>query len=180
MPKSIRPPRAVTVAAEALGLTRRLLIPGLVACAAVLALGVSTPASADRGRDFRPDYCDVDHDHRSHAADYYDYYPADRFYRAGRTNRNAGLRYRHDPYAAGFSSRRQPFTRRSKLVSRDIFATRGRASIVVTEEVVFSRRGARRVCTVAPRGPDRNLVPYRRLQRIANRSCSRFARVRIY
>ncbi len=31
----------------------------------------------------KPAYCNINHDHRSHNANYYDYYPQDNYYRAG-------------------------------------------------------------------------------------------------
>jgi hypothetical protein len=44
----------------------------------LLALGVTAAMAGHK-----PDYCDYDHDHRSHASNYYSYYPADRYSRAG-------------------------------------------------------------------------------------------------
>ncbi len=44
----------------------------------------------------RPDYCSIDHDHRSHNAKYYDYYDHDKYYRAGpyrSSGRNSGVSF---------------------------------------------------------------------------------------
>jgi hypothetical protein len=44
----------------------------------------------------KPAYCNIDHDHRSHNANYYDYYPQDKYYRAGpyRSSRqNSGVSF---------------------------------------------------------------------------------------
>ncbi|MBI1391742.1 MAG: hypothetical protein GC152_03270 [Alphaproteobacteria bacterium] len=147
--------------------------------AAVLAFAVFGAAPAEARRGDRPARCDVTHDHRSHAANYYDFYAADRFYRAG-PYRTAGVSVtigRND-YYGGRGYRGRP---RNQIVFRDVIPTRGQARIIVTEEIVYrgrSNRG-RRVCTIAPVGRDANLVPYRRLQRIAAQSCSRGAAVRI-
>ena len=60
------------------------------------------------------------------------------------------------------------------------FSTRFRATIVLTEDVVRSRRGPQQVCTVSVRGPQARLVPKKRLRRIARNNCSRRAKIRIY
>ena len=156
---------------------------------AVLALGFNA-ASAK----YRPDPCSVDHDHRSHHADYYDYYAADKYYRAG-PYRKGGLSFsirlgdngyvdfhdgyaRYDRYDRG---RRHGYRgRRGRVLNREVYDTRYRARIVLTEEVVRTRRGPRLVCTVAARGPEADYVSKRRLKRIARRDCSHRARVRIY
>lgn len=153
--------------------------------AGLFALG-ATAAFADH----RPAFCDHDHDHRSHAANYYDHYPADKYYRAGRY-RESGLsisvrlgddRYdsyhRYNRYDRG---RRHGYRgREGRIVNREIYDTRYRARIVLTEEVVHSRRGPRLVCTVRALGPQARFVPDRRLYRVAQRECSRRAQIRVY
>jgi len=52
--------------------------------------------------DHKPDYCNVNHDHRSHASNYYEYYPADSYSRAGvyqaSYDRNDRSRYDNNRY----------------------------------------------------------------------------------
>lgn len=133
----------------------------------------------DRGgySDYRPDRCDDDHDHRRHDARYYDYYPADRYYRAG-------------PYGGGYDDRydrgrgrgyddRYGYDRGSRVIRRDVFNTRYRARIFLVEEEFYSRRGARRICTLDVRGPDKRYVPYGYVRSLANRACSRRSEIRI-
>ena len=149
--------------------------------AGVAAIGVSS-ASAER----RPPYCPVVHDHRVHSANYYDYYPADDYYRAGDYRRDRD-RYDRNRYDRSRYDRRDSRDRRyydgrgqgSRVVFRDVIPTRGRASIVVVEEIYYGRRRDRRICTVTVRGPDGRYVPYERLRRVAKRRCSRRAEIRI-
>ncbi|NNL87998.1 MAG: hypothetical protein HKP25_02930 [Marinicaulis sp.] len=170
-----------------------LLKAAIAGATALFALGL-TAASADRGdrRDYRPDYCKVDHDHRSHASNYYDYYPADRYYRGGkyrdsgvslsitvgndgyRDRRYNDRRYRDRGYRNGYRGRD------GRVINRQVYDTRHRARIVLVEEVVRTRRGPRLYCTVEARGRDRHYVSKKRLRRIANRDCSPRARVRVY
>lgn len=158
------------------------------------ALGVTTAfADHDERRESRyesarPEYCAIDHDHRSHDANYYDYYPADKYYRAGpyrRTGMTLSVRIgdrgyrggRHENYynRYGYGGRYN----RGRPVHREVYDTRFRARIVLTEEVNYSRRGPRLICTVSVRGPEARYVPYGRLRRIAVRECSPRARIRI-
>lgn len=69
--------------------------------------------------------------------------------------------------------------RDGRIVNREIYDTRYRARIVLTEEVVRTRHGQRLICTVDARGPQARYVPNRHLHRIARRECSRRAEVRI-
>ena len=154
------------------------------------ALGV-TAANAKK-----PDFCDHDHDHRSHHADYYDYYPHDRYYRAGPYrdssfgfsvhfgDRGHYSRYdRYDRYdhRRRYHSRRNGYRgRHARLINKEVFDTRFRARIVLTEEVVHTRRGPRLVCNVKARGPEARYVSHRRMNRIADRYCSRRARINVY
>jgi len=152
----------------------------LAGATALIALGFSA-ASAKH----RPDPCYIDHDHRSHHADYYNYYPADKYYRAG-PYRRSGLSFSIRLGDNGYLSlsdrgRRHGYRgRRGRIMNREVYRTRYRARIVLTEEVVRTRRGPRLVCTVSARGPQADYVSKRRLRRIARRECSHRARVRIY
>lgn len=64
-------------------------------------------------------------------------------------------------------------------VKRQVFQTRFRARIVLTEQRVRTRRGPKRVCTVSARGPQARLVPKKRLRRIARNNCSKRAKIQI-
>ena len=66
-----------------------------------------------------------------------------------------------------------------RVVNREVYDTRYRARIILTERVVHTRRGARLTCTVDARGPQSHRVPNKRLRKIARRECSRRAEVRI-
>lgn len=159
--------------------------------AGLFALGASAAFAAHR-----PAICHHDHDHRSHATNYYDYYPADKYSRTG-PYRDSGLSIslrfgddRHDRYDR--HDRRNSYNRYDRgrrhgyrgrdgrIVNREIYDTRYRARIVLTEEVVRGRHGPRLVCTVRARGPQARYVPDRRLHRIARRECSRRAQIRVY
>lgn len=136
-----------------------------------LLLGAGILGGAQAAAEYRPDYCPRDHDHRSHDASYYDYYPADDYYRAGSYRRGrADDRY----YDRGYSRRA-----RSRVVNRITIPTRRwRARIVVVEEIYWTRSGREQlVCSVLARGPEAYYVPHRRLRRAANRNCSRYARI---
>lgn len=163
---------------------------------AIGAIGV-TAASADQ-RHKKPVICDVDHDHRGHHADYYDYYPHDRYYRAG-PYRDSGFsfsitlgddrydrhdrRNRYDRYDRRhrYNGRRNGYRGNdARRVNREVFETRYRARIVLTEDVIHTRRGPRLVCNVTARGPEARYVSDRRMRRIADRNCSRRARINVY
>ncbi|WP_425410122.1 hypothetical protein [Hyphococcus sp.] len=143
----------------------------------------------------KPAYCSHDHDHRSHTADYYNYYPADQYYRGG-AYRDSGVSFsislgdryddRYDRYDYDRRSYRQYRGRRNgyrddrgRIVKRETFNTRYRARIVLVEEVYRTRRGPRLLCTVDARGPQARYVSKRRMNRVAHRNCSRRAQVRI-
>lgn len=143
----------------------------------------------------KPAYCSHDHDHRSHAADYYDYYPADKYYRSG-PYRDSGFSLsirvgdgydRYDRYDDRYYDRDRRYRGRrhgyrhdrGRVVNREVFDTRYRARIILTEEVVRTRRGPRLLCTVRARGPEARYVSERRMHRIARRNCSHRARVRV-
>lgn len=137
----------------------------------------------------KPDICRVNHDHRSHAADYYNYYPADNYSRAGNyraNDRQSGLRIsisvgdndRYDRRDNRYD-RRDRNRNNGRVVNREVFDTRYRARIILTEQVVRTRNGPRLVCTVDARGPQAHRVPNKRLRRIARNNCSHRAQIRI-
>ncbi|MGE0409031.1 MAG: hypothetical protein AB7P23_07190 [Amphiplicatus sp.] len=69
--------------------------------------------------------------------------------------------------------------RGGRIVKREVYGTRYRARIFLTEEVVY--RGGRDrdlVCTLDVRGPEARLVPHGQVRHVANRECSRRARIR--
>ena len=158
------------------------------------AIAIATLSAGAAWADHKPDPCRVDHDHRSHASNYYNYYPADRYSRAGayrdsgvtfsisfgdgyhddRYDRRDRYRDRHD------NGRRNGYRgREGRIINREVYDTRYRARIILTEEIVRSRRGPRLICTVDARGPEARYVPNKRLRKIARRECSRRAEVRI-
>lgn len=179
----------------------KLVVIGL---AAIGAAGFSA-AYAKHGQ--KPAYCAVDHDHRSHDANYYEYYAHDRYYDAGpyrrsgvsfsitvgdghdrydRYDRRGGYdRYDRRDQRGRYDGRRNGYRGdRGRLVNREIYDTRYRARIILTEELVRSRRGhghgPELVCNVTVRGPEARYVSERRVRRIARNECSRHARIRIY
>lgn len=164
--------------------TIKSLVAGLIAVATL------STASAWAAR---PDICRADHDHRSHATDYYNYYPADSYYRAGpyrdsgvsfsitfgndrsynRSRDNRARRYDDRGRRNGYRGRE------GRIVNRQVFQTRYRARIVLVEEVVRTRNGPRLLCTVDARGREAGYVPRKRLKRVARRNCSDRSRIRI-
>ncbi len=158
------------------------LCAALVAVAGVL---MATEAAAER----RPSYCPTDHDHRSHDANYYDYYDADRYSRSGayrpvsRYDRYGGSRYDRRYSRRYYNdrrySRRGYYRPRSEVVfRRNIDLRRYRAYVTVVEENYWTRSGrVQRVCSIVPKGRDAYEVPHRRLSRIARNNCSRYARI---
>jgi hypothetical protein len=117
-------------------------------------------------------YSPRDHDHRTHVANHDDYYDADRHYRRGD--------YRHSRYRDSRRGRYDRYYRpRSEVVfRRHINTRRYNAYITVVEENYWTRSGrVQRVCSVLVRGPEAYYVPHRRLERAANRNCSRHARI---
>ncbi len=163
---------------------KQFMKPLIAGALAIAALGAGAAWA-------KPAYCSHDHDHRSHAADYYNYYSADKYSRAG-AYRNSGVSFsitfgdndrydRRDRYRDRHDyGRRNGYRgREGRIVNREVFDTRYRARIVLTEEVVRTRRGPRLLCTVDARGPQARYVPNKRLRKIARRECSRRAEVRI-
>jgi hypothetical protein len=137
---------------------------------------MSAQAAADGRSDYRPQRCTIDHDHRSHNTSYYDYYPADNYYRAGSYR---GARATHDAYGRRGHANRGGYGRsRSRVVNRESYPTRWHARIVLVEEVYRTRNGHEQlVCSVLAKGPEAYYVPHRRLKRVARRDCSRSARI---
>ncbi len=170
----------------------RTIIKTIIA-GAIGALTLAATSSAFASH--KPDYCDIDHDHRSHNTNYYDYYKQDKYYRSG-AYRGSGVSfsvsfgdgyydddYRHrsrDRYHDRSGKRHGYRGRDGRIVKRQVFDTRHRARIVLVEEVVRTRRGPRLVCTVEARGREADYVSKRRMERIAHRECSPRARVRVY
>ncbi|MEM6414992.1 MAG: hypothetical protein AAF720_10120 [Pseudomonadota bacterium] len=74
---------------------------------------------------------------------------------------------------------RRGYRRGREIVFREVIPARGRARIVVTEEIIYRRRGRERVCTVSARGPERDFIRRKRLRRVARNYCSRRASIRI-
>ncbi|MEM1193457.1 MAG: hypothetical protein AAGH42_08725 [Pseudomonadota bacterium] len=160
-----------------------------------LAVMAATPASANAYDKQVSKY--EKSDHRAHHNQRKDRFTKDRFHRADPYRRN-GVRIsvntrdrynrdnrfdnrydnrRRDRRSGHYDNRRRGSD--SKVIKRERFRTRYNARIVLTEEVIYGRRGNRLVCTVAVRGPEADCISRRRLNRIANNYCSRDARVRI-
>lgn len=175
---------------------------------AATAGAVAAPASADdRGAySARPAYCPEDHDHRSHDANYYDYYPADRYSRAGPyVGVEVGVRYGDGRYGDGrygdgrygdgrygdgrygggrygdgrYGDGRGGAWGRDRLLQRRDFATPYRARIVLVERVEWTRRGEYLTCNVFAVGPEADYVRNRELRRVARNFCSYGADIRI-
>lgn len=160
---------------------------------AALALGgsavMSAPAFAQGGIsvriDARPAYCPEDHDHRVHDARYYDYYPADRYSRAGGYDdrryddrRYDDRRYddrRYDDRRYDdrrYDDRRYGGGRGDRIIQRQEFPTGYRARILLVERAVWNRGREDCICEVSARGPDAQYVSNRQLRRVARSYCS--------
>lgn len=135
---------------------------------------------------YRPVRCTLDHDHRYHDRNYYNYYSHDRYYSAdpgfsislsfGNGYYDRAGAYYHQPYYD-----RRGYRASGRVVNRDVFNLRGyRADAVLIEEIYPGRRGSDLVCTVTARGPDARYVPYGQLRALAERNCSRRAEIRVY
>ena len=123
----------------------------------------------------------------------HDKYDDDRRYKSGSSfsitigNNGYGVNY-HDGYHGDYRGRKYDrgyykgakYGRRGRIVNKQIYDTRYRARIVLTEEVVRGRHGPRLVCFVRARGPEADYVSRRRINRIANRDCSYRARINVY
>jgi len=157
-----------------------------------LLFGAVIFGSAQASASDRPNYCSINHDHRSHNASYYNYFQKDSYYRAGsyradrsydrsRRHNRHGRRDRHNRnydrgYDRGYDSRSH--RARSRVVNRESYSTRYHARIVLVEEVYYTRSGRKQlVCSVLVKGPEAYHVSQRRLERVANRNCSRRARI---
>jgi len=158
-------------------------------------IGFALLAGAQAGATSRPTYCEDDHDHRSHDANYYDYYDADSYYRAGPYRASArydrDLRYddrrsyrgrRNYDDRRGYRGRGYGYDRypRSEVVFKRNIDLRGHRGTYVTvvEENYWTRSGrVQRVCSIVPKGYDAYNIPHRRLSQIARNNCSRHARI---
>lgn len=143
-------------------------------------MGAGVYGFAQAAADYKPDYCAIDHDHRSHNTSYYDYYPKDNYYRAGPyRNRSSGQGNRRYGDGRGYDRQQnRQYRARSRVVNRETYRTRWNARITLVEEVYWTRSGRRQlVCSVVVRGYDAHQVPHRRLERIARRDCSPRARI---
>ncbi len=164
----------------------KTLIKAIIASVAMFgALGFAA-ANAKPSNHAKPAHCDIDHDHRSHNADYYNFYPHDSYYRAG-PYRSSGLSFSITLGNDRYDRRDQYDGRRhgyrgdaARQVHREVFDTRYRARIVLSEEVVRTRRGHQLVCNVSVQGPEARYVPDRRVRRIAKDNCSNRARINVY
>lgn len=173
-----------------MGVLKKIVFAAAMGLSAV-AVSAASAADGRRGgyhddRDrHRPAHCDHDHDHRAHDVNYYDYYPADRYYRAG-PYRASGLsvsvnvgggydRDRYDRYDRYDGPRRG-----RQIVKSQTFDTRYRASIYLVEEVYYNPHGRDRLCTVSVRGPQAHRVPDGQVRSVAHRYCSRGATIRVY
>lgn len=159
----------------------RAFIAGVVA---IGAFGV-TAASADQNHKRSASHS-ADHDRRGHHGEYGKKHSRDHNSHAG-SRRDSGLNisvtFSGDRYAhrSRYNGRRNGYRgSEARRVNREVFQTRYRARIVLTEDVVRTRRGPRLVCNVTARGPEARYVSDRRMRRIANRNCSRRARINIY
>lgn len=155
---------------------------------AAAAIGV-TAASADDDRyrgggydrsERGPDRCNDDHDHRSHDPRYYEYHPADRYYRAGdyRGDRYDDRGRYDDRYDRGRYDDRYGYGGR-RIVKSRVYSTRYNARIHLVEEEIRYRDSYRRICTLEVRGPDRRYVSHGQVRRVAANECSRRADIRI-
>lgn len=154
----------------------------------VLFASAAAFGGAQAAAEYRPDCCDVDHDHRSHNASYYDYYDADNYYRAGPYRGAASYKgqARRGHNDRRYNDRRYnsrdydsyDYKPRSRVVNRRTYRTRYNARIVLVEEIYYTKSGREQlVCSVLAKGRDAYYVPRRQLKRIANRGCSRYARI---
>ncbi len=117
-----------------------------------------------------------EHRHRDSAVSFSITVGDDRYHRHSRYDRYDRYDRRHRYYGRrngyrGYEARR---------VNREVFNTRYRARIVLTEDIIRTRRGPRLVCNVTARGPEARYVSERRMWRVANRHCSRRARINVY
>lgn len=154
-----------------------------------LVIGACTLGLTSASAESRPDYGDRGHDHQSHNVNYDDYYDADQYSRAG------PYRGSQQSYSRGYDNRRYDNRRgydnyrgrnhranygrsNSRVVYRKNYSTKYRASITLVEEVYYTRSGREQlVCSIVTKGPEAYYIPKKRLRRIANRGCSKYARV---
>lgn len=76
--------RAISAFIESwLGQAKEQSMKAILKTVITLTLAMGAFSFAQASAEYRPDYCSVDHDHRSHDTSYYDYYSQDRYSRAG-------------------------------------------------------------------------------------------------
>ncbi len=136
-------------------MTKKLVL-GLIGAGLVMGMTVPAFAQSDRSRGANQNSAG------SYAQD------------NGRNNQRSNDK--NGRYYEQSSDRRSDYRRGAETQT---FATRYRATILLTENAVRGRRGTQNVCTVSVRGPQSRLVPKQRLRRIAKDNCSRRARIRI-
>lgn len=156
---------------------------GLLCCSPVGIAAANAEHRESEWRGGRPAYCSLDHDHRSHDRNYYDYYDKDRYYRASPN-------YYSSRYAGGYNGR---YDRRDgdrygyydndgydgRIVARRTHRIPGlRATAYVTEREFHTYRGHQRICTISVDGPDARYVDRRDLRWVASTHCSGYAEVR--
>ena len=135
----------------------------------------------------QPTRCTIDHDHRYHNANYYSYYPRDRYYNSD-PRFSISLSFGDGGYydRGGSYYNRPYYDQRGyrdygRVVDRDVIRLRDYdADALLVEELYSGRRGSDLVCTVTARGPDARYVPYSTLRYVAERYCSRRADIRVY
>lgn len=159
--------------------------------------GIFALGAANASANGKPGFCDFDHDHRSHTANYYDHYKADKYYKAGPYQRSSvsfSIRVgdRYDPYTnrnrynnsrtvqADYGRRNGYRGASSRVLKKQTYDTRHRAKILLVEEVVYNKRRPNLVCTVKAVGPDARYVSNKRIKFIAKDKCSYNARINLY
>lgn len=149
----------------------------LIKTAIATVLGISLFAGAQASASYQPDYCRSDHDHRSHDANYYDYYDKDEYHRAGAYRGDRSYR-RRQGYDRGYDRGYRRHRPHSRVVFRREFPTRYDAYVVIVEEIYYTRSGREQlVCSAVAKGYDRRYISHKRMRRLARRHCSNRARI---
>ena len=102
-------------------------------------------------------------------------------YRGSQKSSSRGYddRRRSDNYGYQGRNHRANYGRaNSRVVYRKNYSTKYRAKITLVEEIYYTRSGREQlVCSIVAKGPEAYYIPKKRLRRIANRGCSKYARV---
>ena len=142
-------------------MTRKILLSLL---GAGLAVALAAPAAAQSARGDRSG----------------DWSYADSDYASAQARRDDARSERYDDRYDDRRDARRDVRRDHRHAARTVtIPTRYRATVFVTEDVVYSRRGPRQVCTVSVRGPEQRYVSGKQLRRIARNHCSRRAVISI-